>query len=163
MKGLVKIYDDAPPIGKIIILLMVCVLAYFLYTFLKKIAAGKPDNQNLIDNSQTELTVLQQAGEVPNYTQTQFDGWADSLYKAMEGWGTDPEAIGNVFNYMRNKADVLKLIKTFGVREYQDDGIWGINTKQMNLNEWLTTELSASDLNDYVNSKLKTQSINYTF
>lgn len=158
-----KIYQDAPPLGKIILIAVACILAYFIYKFLSKALEGKPANQNLIDSASSELNVLQQTGETPTYTQVQYNGFSDSLYKAMEGWGTDPEAIGNVFKYMMNKADVLKLIKTFGIKDYQDDGIWGMNTKQMNLNEWLTTELSADDIDEFVNAKLKSKSINYTF
>lgn len=160
---LTKIYEDAPPLGKIIIILMACVLAYFIYTFLKKITAPKPGNENILDSTKTELTVLQQAGEVPNYTDTQFNGWADSLHQAMDGQGTDEDAIKDVFHFMKNKADVLKLIKAFGIKDYTDDKLFVWNVKPLNLNEWLTTELDSEEKETYVNSQLKLNNINYTF
>lgn len=163
MKGLYKIYQDAPPIGKIIILLMVCVLAYLLYKLVMKVTAPTPSNQNILDASTQELGQLTQAGETATYSATQYATWADKLEQAMSGQGTDEEAIADVFHFMQNKTDVLKLIKAFGVRDYTDDKFLMWNVKPFNLNEWLNAELDADEINEYVNSKLKSKQINYTF
>ena len=163
MKNIYKIYQDAPPIGKIIILLMVCVLAYLLYKVFTKLTADKPSNENILDASSNEIKTLQQAGEVPSYSDTQFATWADKLQQAMSGQGTDEEEIGAVFKFMQNKADVLKLIKTFGVRDYTDDKLLMWNVKPFNLNEWLASELDPEEMDEFVNSKLKSKQINYSF
>lgn len=163
MKNLYKIYQDAPPIGKIIILLMVCVLAYVLFKLFKKVTAPKDASLNILDAGTTEIKTLQQAGEVPSYSESQYITWADKLEQAMSGQGTDEEQIADVFHFMQNKTDVLKLIKAFGVRDYTDDKLLMWNVKQFNLNEWLAAELDSEEIAEYVNNKLKSKQINYTF
>lgn len=163
MKNLYKIYQDAPPIGKIIILLMVCVLAYFIYKVVTKLTAPKDASLNVLDAGADEIKVLQQSGEVPTYSQTQYNTWADKLEQAMSGQGTDEEQIADVFHFMQNKSDVLKLVKAFGVRDYTDDKLLMWNVKQFNLNEWLAAELDSEELNEYINKQLQAKQINYTF
>jgi hypothetical protein len=41
------------------------------------------------------------------------------LILALDGCGTDEQSVYNVFEAMKNKADVLKLISKFNVRFYQ--------------------------------------------
>lgn len=160
---LYKIYQDAPPIGKIIILLMVCVLAYVMYKVVTKLTAPKPANESILDASQTEIKTLQQSGENPSYSESQFLTFADKLEQAMSGQGTDEEQIKDVFHYMQNKTDVLKLIKAFGIKDYTDDKLLMWNVKPFNLNQWLAAELDSEELNEYVNDQLKAKQINYTF
>ncbi|MCL2132291.1 MAG: hypothetical protein FWH36_07570 [Lentimicrobiaceae bacterium] len=40
----------------------------------------------------------------------------------MKGLGTDTSAVYAVFNAMNNKADVLKLVSAFGIRDNEDLG-----------------------------------------
>lgn len=163
MKGLTKIYQDAPPLGKIILIVVACVLAYFIYKFLSKAMAPKPANENLIDSGSNEIGALQTSGEVANYTATQYNGWADNLKEAMNGMGTDEEAITNVFKYMQNKTDVLRLIKAFGIKEYTDDKLFIFNVKPLNLQEWISAELDQEEKDEYINNVLKSKNINYIF
>ena len=160
MKTLLKIYNDAPPIGKILLIAAGILLAYFIYVAIKKVLAVKPPNQSTIDSSKNELQELAKIGEVTNYTPTQLNSFADKLFKAMDGVGTDEEQIAAVFNYMQNKADVLELIKAFGVRNYEDRTFSDYN---YNLTEWLNEELSEEDLQEYVNGPLKQKRIDYKF
>lgn len=163
MKGLYKIYQDAPPIGKIIILLMVCVLAYILYKVVTKLTAPKDISENILDASSNEINVLSQQGETASYASSQYITWADKLQEAMSGLGTDEESIKDVFHFMQNKTDVLKLIKAFGIRDYTDDKLLIWNVKPMNLNEWISAELDATEINDLINKQLSAKQINYQF
>ena len=157
---LTKIYKDAPPAGKIMLIAVVIIIAYLIYRGIKKLMEGTPPNTNLVDNSKNELNQLAQSGEVTHYTKTQLSGFADKLFTAMDGQGTDEDQIKEVFGYMQNKADVLELIKAFGIRDYEDELFV---VQQYNLSQWLNTELSASELNEYVNDPLKAKGIDYTF
>lgn len=163
MKNLSKIYNDAPPIGKIIILLMVCVLAYVIYKVIAKITAKKDTSENALDASTTEISILSQSGEQPTYSNTNYIAWSDRLQEAMNGVGTDEEAIKDVFHFMQNKTDVLKLVKAFGIRDYTDDKFLIWNVKPMNLNEWISAELDATEISDLINKQLTAKQINYQF
>lgn len=167
MKKLLKIYEDAPPIGKILIILAVLVICYLIFKGLKKAFKSQTTSENTVDTASDELKQLAEAGEKPNYSASQYNTWAEALYTAMEsvngGFGTDEDAIKQVFSYMQNKADVLQLIKTFGIRPYEDDKLLMFNINDYNLNEWLSAELSASEKAEYVNNVLKSRNINYSF
>jgi len=104
---------------------------------------------------------LQQGGQIPTYSESQFNGWADSLYTAMDGFGTDEDTIKSVFHYMQNKADVLKLIKSFGIRKRVYNA-FVVAGDDLNLNQWLTEEVTTETLAE-INNELKTKNINYTF
>ena len=78
----------------------------------------------------------------------------------MDGTGTDEEQLSAVFNYMQNKADVLELIKAFGMREYTD-GLFV--SEQLNLTQWLNAELDQDEINEYVNNPLAARGIDFKF
>jgi len=82
-------------------------------------------------------------GGVLSYDDAKFETFANSLFRAMKGAGTDTTTIYNVFNQMHTKADVLKLIQKFGVREDET------------LQDWLRGEffLSIQKINNILNSK----------
>lgn len=68
---------------------------------------------------------------------------AEHLVSAMFDVGTDEAAIYQVFDQMQTADDLRQLIKAFGQRDYYSFGlpIW-----KGSLIEWLTYELSASEL-----------------
>lgn len=86
-----------------------------------------------------------------SYTDDQYDVFAQKLYNALNGWGTDEETIQSVFAQMNTRDDVLKLISTFGIKDGET------------LSEWLSGDLSQSDMDKYVNNVLQVKSINYSF
>lgn len=160
MKQLYKIYQDAPPLGKILMIAAAIFLAYILYRVITRLAEPKPTNENQIDSAEDEVKQLAQSGQVTHYTTSQMAGFADKLYKAMDGQGTDEEQIGAVFNYMQNKADVLQLIKAFGIREYEDPFFVSYD---YNLTQWLNEELDEDEIEEYINAPLRAKGINYKF
>ena len=67
------------------------------------------------------------------YPVSQYGIWADSLYTAMNGLGTDEQAIYDVFSEMRSNNDVAQLVVSFSVREDET------------LSQWLIGDLSDSE------------------
>lgn len=78
---------------------------------------------------------------------SQYDTFADSLYRAMKGLGTDDGAVRNIFNKMETRDDVLRLIKSFGTKDNET------------LQEWLDGDGCTS----YVNAILNSKSIQFNF
>jgi hypothetical protein len=85
-----------------------------------------------------------------NYSDGQYSIWAQQLFVAMSGLGTDENAIYRVFGYMVNDLDVAKLIRAFGVKDDES------------LGEWLAGDLDSSEI-EKVNKILATKNIKYRF
>ena len=96
-----------------------------------------------------ELSNALLSGQKLSYAESQYKVFADKLFAAMSGLGTDSSAVYAVFNAMNNRADVLKLVTVFGVR------------KDESLAEWLNGEfwLDVSKINKI----LSTKGIDYQF
>ena len=85
-----------------------------------------------------------------SYNDADYTNYANRLYEAMKGLGTDEDAIFSVFMMMNTDSDVRKLINAFGSR------------KGENLAQWLLGDLSTSDI-DEINAILSKNGINYRF
>lgn len=98
--------------------------------------------------------VHKETGEYQSLSTSSYYMYANQLYNAfrpyMFGWGTDEDAIFNVFNQMNNTADVLQLIKTFGTKDGKT------------LDVWIRSELSHSEIRK-LNSILSGKGISYAF
>lgn len=103
----------------------------------------------------TDLNALQNAGIDPTYLDSQYLGFAGTLFQAMDSWlfdwGTDEEAVQGVMQQMRNDADVNKLVSAFGSK----DGY--------TLPEWIAGDFSAAAKDTYVNNPLAANGIVYRF
>ncbi len=66
------------------------------------------------------------------------------------GWGTDEEAIYEVFETVNSRSDILSLIKEFGVVDGHT------------LTEWLNNELNASE-RQHLQEIIAAKGINYQF
>jgi hypothetical protein len=162
VNALLKIWKESDTVVKLVIVAVFIVLVIVIYRLIKKALTKSPGQQSL-NTASDELKTLIKSGEKTNYSDAQFAAFADNLEQAMTGIGTDEEAIKKVINYLQNKADVLSLIKTFGIRDYTDDKFLMYNIKPLNLNQWFNIELGASDLENFVNQPLKQKGINYSF
>jgi hypothetical protein len=83
---------------------------------------NKQDEQKYNQAAQqadAELKQLAVSGVGPSYSPTQFELFAEKIVQAINGCVTNTNDIESVFSSMKNKADVLQLIKTFGVRYVQ--------------------------------------------
>lgn len=49
-----------------------------------------------------------------SYSDYQYKQWADSLFIAFNGWGTDENATYRILSYLKNQDDWLKLVVVYG-------------------------------------------------
>lgn len=93
-------------------------------------------------------------GEYPSMGAASYYAYSNQLYNAFRqhifGWGTDEDAIYNVFQQMKNTADVYRLIQVFGTKDGKT------------LDVWIRSELSRPELRK-LNSILSNKGIAYQF
>lgn len=94
-------------------------------------------NKEIIPNEVTLSTV-------------QLQTICEKLYNAMDGWGTDTDAVYEAFSKAKTRSDILSIIGTFGVKDGET------------LEEWLYGDLSGSEI-QHLNSVIASKGINYTF
>lgn len=120
---------------------------YLTSRLIKKASKGA-----LVVKTQTDIVKLENSGQKQTYLDSQYNSYADALYTAMNGMGTNFDAIMRVFGAMKNDLDVAKLISAFGTKE------------DYNLTEWLADDLSDwLGEPDKLNKLLASKGITYRF
>lgn len=152
-------------------LVIVGFVAYTIYKNAKKKSSLKQANQ-LSQDATKEVVELSKTGIRPSYGQSQYESFVLKLVLAMDGCGTDEESVFKVFEFMKNKADLLTLIKTFGVRFYQPCAAtspisytkWLYDNESFGggLSTWLEYDLTSSEIQK-INSILSKKGIDYKF
>lgn len=107
------------------------VLAGGTYFLVKRAKRNKAAKEG-VELAQTEAQqILKNNAHLPpdqqiraSYTPQQMKTYADKLETAMDGLGTDNDAVKDVFSKMNNDLDILLLIEQFGVRDDDDLGEW---------------------------------------
>jgi len=135
-------------------------ITYKVYKSLSKTGGEKDAEESLKDTNKDikELSKIEKPCCIP----AQYGAYSDALFEAMHGMGTDEDTILDVFGKMKNTIDVLYLIQAFGIRDYYDDSAFGLNVKPMNLNQWISAELSSGAKKD-LNKILSTKGIKFQF
>jgi hypothetical protein len=87
-----------------------------------------------------------------------YESAADTIFRAMNGTGTDEDAIYRIFKLLNNKDDLLQLIISFGARESKT---WYSRFKG-SLTEWIQDELDESEAKR-LNKILTEKNIQYQF
>jgi hypothetical protein len=152
-------------------LVIVGFVAYTIYKNAKKKSELRQANK-LSQDASKEVVELGKQGIVPSYGQSQYESFVLKLVLAMDGCGTDEQSIFNVFEAMKNKADVLKLISVFGVRFYQPCAAtspisyskWLYDNESFGggLSTWLEYDLTNSEIQK-INAILSKKSIDFKF
>jgi len=114
--------------------------------------AVKDDLKDLNSSQTTKQTM----------SDSQANGFASRLYVAMDGNGTDTNAIYDVLSNLKNDADVLALIKAFGTKKLHNSLLWEEVVYEGGLSGAMQDELSSSELRK-ANSILEGKSIKYRF
>lgn len=145
--------------GVIIIIIIIAVLfiGYKIYKKATDFQLGSEKED--VKDTQQELNSLIQSGQKPTYSQAQFSQWANTLRNSFDGCGTDNKVWKNIFNSMKNKADVLALIATYGVRTFDACGPW-TGDETLGLVAALNSELSESEISE-INTILSKKNINF--
>lgn len=94
-----------------------------------------------------------------SYTEQQYLIYANSLYDAFVGVGTNLERVASVMSKMKSDADVLALIKAYGTR---DGGTYWWSP-DMTLIEQIPYDMDSSDITKYVNNPLQANGVTYRF
>jgi hypothetical protein len=129
-------------------------IGYFIY---KKIIKK---NEDIKDSAKPKpispVPEKKRGKEAVDYTYGKQDymNFANGLFKAMDNTGTDEDAIARIMSQMKTYDDVLALINAYGKRKWTKWEIWDISPSLMTLSEALNDELSAEDLEEYVNQPL---------
>ena len=126
-------------------------LLLLIYFLTRKTADTIPDTPDIdeVPNKPNRNKATQYT-----YGATQYLNFADTLFNAMNGTGTNEESIKRVMASMKTYDDVLALITAYGKRKWNVWEFWDINPQPMTLAEALESELSTSDIEKYVNIPL---------
>lgn len=83
------------------------------------------------------------AQQIPSFSPAQMKSYANKLYQAMDGIGTDNNAVKDVFTAMNHDVDLLLLIEAFGIKDDE------------NLTDWLNDDGATSYVNQILATKPK--------
>lgn len=131
-------------ISKIIKIIVIIIAVIVGYHYLKKYIKNRK-NKAVLNELDKDINVSKLS-----YQLSYYGIWANDLFTAMEGVGTDEDAIYDIFKKMQTKDDVLQLITAFGVEDEET------------LTQWIASELS-TDERDTLNRLLSDKNINYQF
>lgn len=110
-----------------------------------------------LSNADADIKAAQKTGATASYSTATYSQLADKIYAAvMYTWGTDEQAIYDVFNLMKNNIDVALLIKAFGKRRVE------FSTQDQELGAHLSNDLDSSEINK-INNILSSKGITYRF
>lgn len=161
----------AKGIENVIIVGGVALAIYLIYRNAQK-EKEKKDATKGAGAATAGLKDLEAQGIKPSYQDALYYGWVDVLVQAMNGCGTDEDAIYQVFDNMKNDADVLKLIEVFNIQYYEPCGwsspiaaaIWEFNDQAYGgeLTTWFGYDLSSSNIST-INAILQQKGIKYRF
>jgi uncharacterized protein (UPF0333 family) len=119
-----------------IIVIIVLIIIYIVYRKVNKaIKEAKAARQSKESVAASENAIIVNA---LTYADSDYHAMADKLFRAMDGAGTDTDAIEEVISKIRTKSDWNAIVKAFDIRETT---AWYSRFKG-NLIEWLTDELS---------------------
>ena len=126
----------------LIVVAIIIVVVIMTWGIMKLTGASKKIDDKLAEQKLSDII----DSEISNHSLSELEAttYAQKLYTAMKGLGTDEEAIYEVFSQLRSYSDILYLMKVFGVKD------------RKTLAEWLTAELNSKErqkLNDILSEK----------
>lgn len=137
-----KFIDNLTPTRLIAWVIVLVLIGWIIYRIYKGVKSTLSDYSAVKDYDSDGLNL--------SYESNWYNEAANKLFFAMNGAGTDEDAIIAIIDQLQTKDDWNKLVKVYGVRTL--DAFW-INTCTGNLPTCLMSELSGSDL-DKIRSKL---------
>lgn len=117
------VYSQTKTGGKVIKIVLIGIGIYFAYKLAQNLIKTKPQREEIADAS-TELDKLNsQSATRQTISKSQAESLATTLHTAMDGYGTDEDAILSIFYKLKNNADFLALQKAYRTREISS-GAW---------------------------------------
>jgi hypothetical protein len=108
------------------------------------------DIDNLNQNPVTRATI----------TKAQAASFASSIHAALDGYGTDENAIFSIFRYLKNNADFAEVANAYGTREVSSGRFNPEPNFKGSMSAALTNELSSSE-KAKINKILASKKITY--
>ena len=120
---------------------------------------------------QDDLNKAILAGQQPSYGDSQYNDWANSIADLSSNCDwllTDDAKIKDIFRFLNNDVDFLKLQLAFGVRTISRDWVCGGDYKDVDLIKCVQHHLWDSEINnspgtDSLNNILAAKGITYRF
>ena len=109
----------------------------------------------------------------PTFTDLQYTSWADAIQEQFAGcdfsvalpWEltASGKTVNNILKQLRTSGDFLRLVTAYGVREYDQCGVWPTaGNFKGNLYQSVADELEASEVST-LNETLNSKGITYRF
>ena len=131
--------------------------AYLIYKTSKGVAKIIQKLSNDADYKR-EINKLAGEGMKLSYTDAEYRGMADELFAALDGYlNENEEDFLPVMMRMRNRADVLRLIQEYGLRDVSP--IYGPESLPTHIGRYFT----AQEKEEYINRPLRTNRVDYIF
>ena len=163
--GAYKVYSELPAWAKGVVVIGGIAIVYFtgrtIYKSIAKKAQSKKDSQTVRD-VKDEIRDNQNQGKRQSYPDSQYKAWADSIEKAFDGcdpFETAQNTINRAVRELKNNTDWLKLVDAYGVRTYDQCGLWTGNFTG-NLYSAISDELDSAE-KSYINKLLSERNISY--
>jgi len=161
-----KFWNTLSPIARTLIIIAIIVLVFMIIYYIRK---GLKKSQLNQDFNKDYQTLTEASNQKPTYLSSNYSEFADKIYEAgcsgLFCYGTDEQAMYDVFEKMQNDLDVLLLIKAFGLREPRGSiciPIPGTGSCDYPIGQWLQTELSADEFKE-INNILTRKGIKFQF
>lgn len=159
-------YRDLPSWAKGVIAVGGIAIVYFTTkSIIKSIKKKKEekDNKELIDATEKEKKNLEKQGIRQMLSNSQLEAYSQKLVEAFNDCGTTEESVYAVFNGLKNKADLLALIKIYGTRPFSGCLITGeYGDLNYTLPRAIESEMNFTEIKK-VNDILRKKGIDYTF
>lgn len=135
--------------------------AYLIYKKIKNIQATK-DARKEVGDIESDLDKLKKLGKKQSLTNSEITGIANNLKTAMDGYGTDFDAILKNLVKINNQVDLLAVIKAYGVKKLSTGKLNPTPDFEGTLGQAFTEELNSQQLSA-VNSMLAKKGITQRF
>lgn len=113
----------------IIILIIIAVVIWVSSVYIKKLIGKIKGDSEIADEELKGISAT--------YSEAEYHTFAEKLFNAMNGAGTDKPTILSVFRQIKNNVDFLKLNNAFGNRK---STYWWFGNESGDLNQWITDE-----------------------
>lgn len=111
---------------------------------LKRMFGRNPDGTSTGAPPSMKATVIKR--ENLSITPSDAALYANTLYGAMQNFGTDEKTIYNTIDKLRSKDDLLLVIKAFGMKKYFVGAREPMFGQEYNLIGWLRQELNENEI-----------------
>lgn len=139
---------------KILVGIILLIIAWWVYNWVKARAAEAKQQAE----ASGQISLLNSQGQQASYDSERYDGWADEIFNAFDGWtsSSDKATVARIFGYLHNDIDFIKLDEAFGTREYSDN-LFGL-IAPMDLKASIHDELDGDQIRS-INTKLKNKGL----